>query len=74
MEKRKTNYLVRTVHRAGPGRQKLKRIERKAFTIDEAQTIACALSKRYLFSSTVVFDITTSMPVSFWNNGQKANI
>lgn len=73
MEKREANYLVRTVHRAGPGKQKLKQIERAASTIEEAQAMACALSKRYLYASTMVFDVASKIPVEFWNNGKKAS-
>jgi hypothetical protein len=71
LERRKANYLVRTVHRSGPGRQKLKPVEQIAATLVEAQDKARKMSKQYLYASTVIVDACSSRPIEFWNNGKK---
>lgn len=74
MERRTANYLVRTVHRSGPGRQQLKRVEQTAATLVEAQEKARKMSKLYLYASTVIVDACSSRPIEFWNNGKKESI
>lgn len=73
MEKRTAHYLVRTVYRGGPYKQKMKKIEQFASTIEEAQQLACALSKKHLFASAVIVDTRSNKPMEFWNNGRKIN-
>ena len=71
MEKRNTNYLVILAIKSGKGKQKFKKIEKRASSLKEARILACELSTQYQYSSTVILESQNLHPVEFWSSGRQ---
>ena len=74
MEKRKANYLIKTVRRGGKGKQQFKTIVEHALTVEDARRIAKRLSQEDHYGSTVIFDQFTNLPIEFWNHGNPVQL
>lgn len=70
MEKRETNFLVRTVIKKGHRNQSFKTIEFDVATYEKAKIIAEQTSKKHLFSSTIIINKQNNMVIEFWANGK----